>query len=94
LVDHKSQDPPPEVTNLLFQLALERYHSFQTMLLAVMRQVTFLLSLGLVCVSAQSGPPDALSGPASATTADLVNDPAGALHLKVRPAFNICVTTM
>jgi len=53
-----------------------------------------LLSLGLVCVSAQSGPPDALSGPASATTADLVNDPAGALHLKVRPAFNICVTTM
>ncbi len=93
MVDHKSQDPLPEVTNVLFQLALERYYSF-AMLLAVMRQVTLLLSLGLVCVSAQSGPPDALSGPASATTADLVNDPAGALHLKVRPAFNICVTTM
>ncbi len=68
------------------------------MLFAVMRQLALLLSRVLVCVCAQSGPApvpaDALSGPASATTADLVNNPTGALHLKVRSAFNIRVTTI
>ena len=49
----------------------------------VMRQFV-LFSVAIICVSAQSGPEDALSGPASATTADLVNDPTGVLHLKVR----------
>lgn len=37
-----------------------------------------------VYVSAQSGPADALSGPASATAADLANDPSGLFHLKAR----------
>lgn len=51
-----------------------------------MRQ--FVLLVAIVCVSAQSGPIDALSGPASATTADLANDPTGVLHLKVRSDFS------
>lgn len=48
------------------------------------RQVAWLLS-GLtlvVYVSAQSGLPSALIGPASATTADLANDPGGIFHLQ------------
>ena len=53
----------------------------------VMRQFV-LFSVASFCVKAQSGPIDALSGPASATTADLVNDPTGVLHLKVRPEVN------
>ena len=55
------------------------------------RQVAYLSScLALIMyVSAQSGPPGALSGPASATTADLANDPSGYFHLQVC-ACSVC----
>ena len=40
-------------------------------------------------VYAQSGSADALAGPASATTADLGNDPSGLFHLKACIRFAI-----